>query len=557
MNKQILFFYVCFHLNTSLSMQKTIDFSKNYYHAELLINEPDYIKNAAYTLYAQEITSAPCAGLFNYNNGEKIFSNTHKDKILTLVTKVHHLPLSILDINTYIDRPYQLPAILSQNETSAIHLLDEYTPVIAQNKEIHILKEQFSLLNSLTNFYSQPRSYRLSIKQTLIPVLSKNNADHITTIDNSDSYLVSISKEGHITTWRKNNTDITDEHSQTMLFKEKIFSSGIYKTDNILCLGLENGTIAVITLNDLKHKTITLFPNTPLTINWIKPFLNELFFATLCTHNKKNSTTECCRTKIINTSPSCKECQRENEQNIRKQVISIECNSLIAKEKEIQESIKEANQKTCEHVIFTMQENKLPELCNNCANQLVFTTISAKDLDQQELNITKITKTTNSNITELYPLSHDRIIALTNDTKYSKQLILLHNKKTSETTQLKLQSPFKIAITEDNLFSILHDNNQFQRDNNHKTPWGTEFRRYIAGRTYSLYTIPILLGVPFACVFANSYQEAILITLIPTSLLLILLPIMAFIINFPNMSKALLASLCLMSYFKANPTMRI
>jgi hypothetical protein len=506
-------------------------------NSSVYLQEPYYIINGAYTtLSAQKISNTPCASIA-INNGKKIFSNTHNNKVLTLVTKVTHLPLSIFGITESIDTPYNLPQALSKNKTSAIHLLDECTPVIAQNKNIYILKEQFKL-DRLSNIYSQPCSYTLGIKEILYPALSDNDKDHITTIDSSDSYLVSISKEGHITSWQKNGTDtVPDEFPNIMHYKEKFFASGIYKADNILCLGLKNGRIAVISLNDLSNKTIKILPNTSLKINWIKPFANELFFATLCDGCKKESTTACCATK----RPSCELCQKRNEKDIRNNLIITNGHGLIAQERHLKELIKQKNEKICEHINAEITKNNLSKLCNCCSNKLFCITISAKNLEQKNTFI-EIIKEFDTCITTIYPLSDDRIIILKKNTLYSGESIILHNIQNKTNHKLYFNSSFnwKILIAAANKFFLLNDNNFSYFDKMHKISWSVPFKRFIAAKSYLLMPL-ITLGLILAYTYADSYKSRILLTILPSLIIGTIIGTMTFFIEFPILSKLLCA----------------
>jgi len=451
--------------------------------------------------------------------GPKIFSNTHNDKVLTFVP-APGFSLSIFDINTNIERLYSLPQeFYDKNKISVIHLLDEATPVIAHNNTIYILKEQFKISDRLSNIYSKDYNYTLGIQNTLSPTLSANPNDLITTIDSSNNYLVSISKQGHITSWQKKDPEIINNQSpKTIHYKGKFFASGIYKKDNILCLGLNSGNICVIQLNNLTYKIIQILPTVPLTINWIQPFGNELLFAA-CDNYKKSVSPACCATK----KPSCDDCIKDNENSIRNQNMIINGHELVSKEKELQELINMKNKKKCPHIKEQIDMLNLPDPCNHCTEELVYITISANNLKSKNNNFTKIIKLSqmktnkkpkNKPIEAIYPLSDDRIII-----SIGRSAVLYN---TREQTIKKIdpnKGALKVLTTTDHCFVVIDNFNDCYIDEMHKISWDVPFKRFIAKYT-RLLAILISSGLLLSYNYVESYKNSILLTFLPSLMII-------------------------------------
>ena len=519
----------------------TINLKKNSLQ-HLYLPEPYGILNDAYTLNGNCTFSS-----LNHQSCQKIFSNTHNDKVFTLVADADDFPLSIFDINTNIERLYSLPQeFYDKNKISVIHLLDEATPVIAHNNTIYILKEQFKILDRLSNIYSKKYNYTLGIQNTLSPTVSANTNDLITTIDSSNDYLVSISKQGHIASWHKKDLEIiiNNQSRKTIHYEGEFFASGIYKNDNILCLGLNNGNMCVIQLNDLTYEIIQILPTVPLTINWIQPFGNELFFAT-CNKHETKSGPVCCATK----KPSCDDCIKDNEDSIRNQNMIINGRNLISKAKELQKSIDVKNKKTCKHVQEQIKNNNLLRLCNHCAKELVSITISANNLKKPGNITTKIIKNADECIDAIYRLSHNRIIISIDN---SPNLILLYNKPETVIKQRSFyRHSYKILITTNNCFAIIDKYNSSYIDKMYRISWAAPFERFIAliamhTHLLTIYTaLNLLLSyLLFLDNYAESFESSIvsifLINLIsvafctaPLLTLLASIPCIAYYIN-PN-----------------------
>ena len=292
MNKQTLFFSLLImqaHL-PALCMEKEEQ-------KPLQLQSSEYVLNEIFSLAGKKILSIhinnqgghteegrwvrkqysnPCNG--NYLTLCQKYNSDHKRSGLNPLSQY----LSILDTNTNIDRPYDLVPEFenSNNGIAALHLLNSSTPVVAHNNKIHILKEQFALKNFLQNIFYMRSSYALGITKTLTPHI--NSTDIIKTINSSDDNLVAISEQGHIFSWPKDELTITHDSPQTTQCTKKFFSSGVYPADNIMCLGLEDGNIFIIPLNNLKNcRETVIFPNTNIAVNWITKSTNELLFACL------------------------------------------------------------------------------------------------------------------------------------------------------------------------------------------------------------------------------------------------------------------------------------
>ncbi|HSC25069.1 MAG TPA: hypothetical protein VLB80_02530 [Candidatus Babeliales bacterium] len=192
--------------------------------------------------------------------------------------KILDNPLSLLNIETGINRRYEpIPEIDNKTPVSAIHLLDPHTMIVGHGTQLYFLQEKRNIRN-IFNIFKLTPEHSLTILQTASPHLGSD--DVIDTIDSTQSHLLVVSSQGHITTWNKNNLALSNQN--TFHFIEEFFSSGINQKEQILCLGLKNGKIFIIDITNLSNnKTIDLFPNTDATINWINSYKDTLFFAEL------------------------------------------------------------------------------------------------------------------------------------------------------------------------------------------------------------------------------------------------------------------------------------
>lgn len=271
-------------------------------------------------------------------------------------------PLSLLNIKTGINKTFRPVTELNNDiPVSAIHMLNNDTLAVGHAKNIYLFKEKWDPYNTLKacvftllNPFYAPQ-YSLETTQTLSTTIS-DDKDTINTIDSSASHLVAVSSQGHITTWEKNGAVINEKISKTTQCAEEFFSSLFNQKENILYLGLNNGTIFIANIADLTQtKTISLFPESNARINWLNYCDDNLLAATLYHGEYKKNIDSACPECINNKN-------RERTNKLKKSLINLldddksqtselsnKFKQFIKKKEEKNDPNNNENQNLCEH----------------------------------------------------------------------------------------------------------------------------------------------------------------------------------------------------------------
>jgi hypothetical protein len=253
------------------------------------------------------------------SNGHHLCSNPNNGKVFTCFsgtieefygkTTYGQNPLALLDMATGINRPYHsIPEINNKTPVSAIHLLNHKVMIVGHGKNMYFLQENFNIGGYYQNLFTLMFRYSLKITQTIFPKLDAHDSIH--TIHSSKDHLLSISSQGHITKWKKTENGV-DNNQQTIQCTQKFFSSGVNNQENILCLGLENGKLFVLDINNFTHKIIDFFPDSITPINWINSYKKMILFA--CLHNQKS--THVSQHELLYDDDSQKNCSNSDKIN--------------------------------------------------------------------------------------------------------------------------------------------------------------------------------------------------------------------------------------------------
>jgi hypothetical protein len=161
-------------------------------------------------------------------------------------------------------------------------------------------------LPTTKNSTANEARYILTTVATIPPQLSDNDTIH--TIDSCRSHLVSISSQGHITTWAIEDDMIAINTMKTIKNTEPFFSFAINQQEKIIYLGLNNGSIFIADITNLvNNKIISILSSG--RINWINSCADKVLFCALCECDLKL----CLQTKENMEAKDCLcNCHRNN-----------------------------------------------------------------------------------------------------------------------------------------------------------------------------------------------------------------------------------------------------
>ncbi|HSC25466.1 MAG TPA: hypothetical protein VLB80_04605 [Candidatus Babeliales bacterium] len=275
---------------------------------------------------------------------------------------------SILDIQTGINTPLKLMPELqeiykkdaSKNSSFSLHMLDADTGVIDHDKKIYIFQKAWDYLYLFNIFERGMRECATKTIQTLSLKILKQE-DTIYTIDSSPYHLVVVSSQGYVITWPKNGIFVKENELKTVQCNEKFFSYVLNYTENLLCLGLQNGKLFIVDLANLaQNKIVSLFPDSRININVLSSY-NDLLLAADVSYCAKK-TEYCCKKDIEIISPVCEQCKTINYENIYKKQQTIDLMQLDQLQEDLKKQLTDLNNRECEHI--TSIKKNMIDVCD-------------------------------------------------------------------------------------------------------------------------------------------------------------------------------------------------